>query len=159
MKEEFKKALNYIISKAPGLGDAAKLYIEKFVTKCSVNPRVKRELDRNFRRSEIFQNSIFSNVKKWENENRKRASVHKFMYVRFLLKYLKKDGNLAPKDRMELTYLMSSLPRSSALTRVRNRDIITGETHSYSRKLSLSRHSIRLLFNRGEIPCLIKGSW
>ena len=69
------------------------------------------------------------------------------------------DKNLPLEERFKAQLKLSSLPRNSAKTRVRNRCQITGRPHGVYRKLKISRIALRELTLSGKIPGMIKSSW
>jgi small subunit ribosomal protein S14 len=54
---------------------------------------------------------------------------------------------------------LAALPRTGAVTRVRNRCEVTGRPRGYYRKMKMSRIALRELGNKGLIPGLVKSSW
>ena len=78
---------------------------------------------------------------------------------RVLLKAISKDSHLPWKIRQEAICRLTSLPRNSSKTRVRNRCILTGRTRSIEQPFKLSRISFRQLAARGLLPGVYKASW
>lgn len=94
------------------------------------------------------------------NKNNHRKKLAKqFSAKREALKKITSDRSLGLQERIEATIKLSSLPRNSAPTRVRNRCALTGRPHAYYRKLGLSRIALRELGSSGLIPGLTKSSW
>ena len=69
------------------------------------------------------------------------------------------DKKLPLEERFKAQMKLSSLPRNSAKTRVRNRCQITGRPHGVYRKLKISRIALRQLGLEGKIPGMVKSSW
>ena len=69
------------------------------------------------------------------------------------------DKKISLEERFKAQMKLSSLPRNSSRTRVRNRCQITGRPHGVYRKLKISRIALRQLGLEGKIPGMIKASW
>ena len=69
----------------------------------------------------------------------------------------KKDISLA--QRFESVCKLSSLPRNSSKTRVRNRCAETGKARAHLRMFGLSRVAMRQAAARGYLPGVVKSSW
>ena len=69
------------------------------------------------------------------------------------------DKKIPLEERFKAQMKLSSLPRNSSKTRVRNRCQITGRPHGVYRKLKISRIALRQLGLEGKIPGMIKASW
>ena len=69
------------------------------------------------------------------------------------------DQKIQLEERFKAQMKLSSLPRNSSKTRVRNRCQITGRPHGVYRKLKISRIALRQLGLEGKIPGMIKASW
>lgn len=91
--------------------------------------------------------------------NRRKDLSKKFSAKREALKKITSDRSLSLQERIEATIKLSTLPRNSSQTRVRNRCNLTGRPHAYYRKLGLSRIALRELGSSGLIPGLTKSSW
>ena len=94
------------------------------------------------------------------NKNNKRLKLSNKYYQK--MKKLKKiimDKKLPLEERFKAQMKLSSLPRNSAKTRVRNRCQITGRPHGVYRKLKISRIALRQLGLEGKIPGMVKSSW
>ncbi len=98
------------------------------------------------------QSSIQRNLK------RKRL-VKRYDERRTALKKKIMDKSLDASERFELVQQLSSLPRNSAPSRVRNRCELTGRPRGYYRKLRMSRLALRELSSNGLIPGMMKSSW
>ena len=94
------------------------------------------------------------------NKNNRRLKLSdKYYKKRKKLKKIIMDKKLPLEERFKAQMKLSSLPRNSAKTRVRNRCQITGRPHGVYRKLKISRIALRQLGLQGKIPGLVKSSW
>ena len=94
------------------------------------------------------------------NKNNRRLKIsNKFYEKRKKLKKIIMDKNISLEERFKAQMKLSSLPRNSSRTRVRNRCQITGRPHGVYRKLKISRIALRKLGLEGKIPGMIKASW
>ncbi len=94
------------------------------------------------------------------NKNNRRLKIsNKFYTKRKKLKKIIMDKKISLEERFKAQMKLSSLPRNSSKTRVRNRCQITGRPHGVYRKLKISRIALRQLGLEGKIPGMIKASW
>ena len=94
------------------------------------------------------------------NKNNRRLKLsNKYYQKRKKLKMIIMDKKLPLEERFKAQMKLSSLPRNSAKTRVRNRCQITGRPHGVYRKLKISRIALRQLGLEGKIPGMVKSSW
>ena len=94
------------------------------------------------------------------NKNNRRIKLsNKFYNRRKKLKNIIMNKKLPLEERFKAQLKLSSLPRNSAKTRVRNRCQITGRPHGVYRKLKISRIALRQLGLEGKIPGMVKSSW
>ena len=94
------------------------------------------------------------------NKNNHRIKLsNKFYNKRKKLKNIIMNKKLPLEERFKAQLKLSSLPRNSAKSRVRNRCQITGRPHGVYRKLKISRIALRQLGLEGKIPGMIKSSW
>ena len=94
------------------------------------------------------------------NKNNKRIKLsNQFYKKRNDLKKIIMNKRLPLEERFKAQQKLSSLPRNSAKTRVRNRCQITGRPHGVYRKLKISRIALRKLGLEGKIPGMVKSSW
>ncbi len=94
------------------------------------------------------------------NKNNRRLRLsNKYYQKRKKLKMIIMDKKLPLEERFKAQMKLSSLPRNSAKTRVRNRCQITGRPHGVYRKLKISRIALRQLGLEGKIPGMVKSSW
>ena len=94
------------------------------------------------------------------NKNNRRLKLsNKYYQKRKKLKMIIMDKKLPLEERFKAQMKLSSLPRNSAKTRVRNRCQITGRPHGVYRKLKISRIALREMASSGKIPGMTKSSW
>ena len=94
------------------------------------------------------------------NKNNQRIELsNKFYNKRKKLKNIIMNKKLPLEERFKAQLKLSSLPRNSAKSRVRNRCQITGRPHGVYRKLKISRFALRQLGLEGKIPGMVKSSW
>ena len=94
------------------------------------------------------------------NKNNRRIELsNKFYNKRKKLKNIIMNKKLPLEERFKAQLKLSSLPRNSAKSRVRNRCQITGRPHGVYRKLKISRIALRQLGLEGKIPGMVKSSW
>ena len=94
------------------------------------------------------------------NKNNKIIKLsNQFYKKRNDLKKIIMNKKLPLEERFKAQQKLSSLPRNSAKTRVRNRCQITGRPHGVYRKLKISRIALRKLGLEGKIPGMVKSSW
>ena len=94
------------------------------------------------------------------NKNNHRIKLsNKFYNKRKKLKDIIMNKKLPLEERFKAQLKLSSLPRNSAKSRVRNRCQITGRPHGVYRKLKISRIALRRLGLEGKIPGMVKSSW
>ena len=94
------------------------------------------------------------------NKNNHRIKLsNKFYNKRKKLKDIIMNKKLPLEERFKAQLKLSSLPRNSAKSRVRNRCQITGRPHGVYRKLKISRIALRQLGLEGKIPGMVKSSW
>jgi len=94
------------------------------------------------------------------NKNLKRMRlVAKYAEKRAALKAAAKDPNLSFDEQFEARLKLSTLPRDSSRSRVRNRCQVTGRPRGYYRKFKMSRVSLRHLASHGYLPGVVKSSW
>ena len=154
----FNSALGVLLEKIK-LSDETKVYLKEVVRKLSVNKRVINEICCLLRKVFVFNNAQFLNVKEWENELRKRELIQKDIFLRFVLRYFKRDISIQYVERLRMSLFMTKLARNGLSTRARNRDMIDAHPRSYFRKYGASRHTISELQRDGHIPGLIGASW
>ena len=94
------------------------------------------------------------------NRDVKRAKlVEKYSAKRAALTAIINDTSKSDEERYLARLEVQKLPRNANPTRLRNRGAITGRPRGVISKFGLSRHKVRELGNKGEIPGLTKSSW
>ena len=94
------------------------------------------------------------------NKNNRRIKLsNRFFDKRKKLKEIIMNKQLPLEERFKAQLKLSSLPRNSAKSRIRNRCQITGRPHGVYRKLKISRIALRKLGLEGKIPGMVKSSW
>lgn len=93
-----------------------------------------------------------------KNEVRKKM-VDRYKEKRKTLKKIIVNVNLPIEERQTAQNKLSSLPRDTSPTRIRNRCLLTGRPRGYIRKFGLSRIAFRDKALNGEIPGITKASW
>lgn len=93
-------------------------------------------------------------------KNKKRQKLAKqFAGKRATLKATIHDQSVSLEERFAAQLKLSSLPRNSAPSRIRNRCEVSGRPRGYYRKLKMSRIALRELGNLGQVPGMVKSSW
>ncbi len=91
--------------------------------------------------------------------NQKRIMLNKkFDAKRQALKKAIMNKNASISERIKLSAKLSSLPRNSAKTRIRNRCFITGRARGYYGYFGLSRIMLRKMASFGLLPGVRKKS-
>ena len=94
------------------------------------------------------------------NRDIKRAKLaEKFAAKRAALKAIIDDQSKSDEERYEARLQLQQLPRNANPTRKRNRCVITGRPRGVFKKFGLTRHKVREMAMRGEIPGMTKASW
>ncbi|WP_428482121.1 30S ribosomal protein S14 [Pyruvatibacter mobilis] len=94
-----------------------------------------------------------------EKNKRRQQLVKKYAAKREALREIVRDQDRPIEERIQAQLKLSSLPRNSAPSRVRNRCEISGRPRAYYRKLKMSRIALRDLASEGKIPGMVKSSW
>ncbi|MGO3131579.1 MAG: 30S ribosomal protein S14 [Alcaligenes sp.] len=94
------------------------------------------------------------------NRDIKRVKLaEKFAAKRAELKATIDDQSKSDEERYEARLQLQQLPRNSNPTRQRNRCVVTGRSRGVFKKFGLTRHKVREMAMRGEIPGMTKASW
>ena len=94
------------------------------------------------------------------NRDIKRAKlVEKFAARRAELKATIDDQTKTDEERYQARLQLQSLPRNANPTRMRNRCVVTGRARGVYSKFGLTRHKLREMAMRGEVPGMTKASW
>ncbi|HLS51406.1 MAG TPA: 30S ribosomal protein S14 [Burkholderiaceae bacterium] len=94
------------------------------------------------------------------NRNIKRAKlVAKYAPKREELKAIINDQSKSDEERYLARLELQRLPRNANPTRLRNRCAVTGRGRGVYRQFGLTRHKLREMALRGEVPGMTKSSW
>ncbi|MFT0532030.1 30S ribosomal protein S14 [Castellaniella hirudinis] len=94
------------------------------------------------------------------NRDIKRAKLaEKFAAKRTALKAVIADQSKSDEERYQARLALQALPRNANPTRQRNRCVVTGRPRGVFSKFGLTRHKLREMAMRGEVPGMTKASW
>ena len=94
------------------------------------------------------------------NRDIKRAKLaEKFAAKRAALKAIIDDQSKTDEKRYQARLQLQQLPRNANPTRQRNRCVVTGRPRGVFSKFGLTRHKLREMALRGEVPGMTKASW
>ena len=94
------------------------------------------------------------------NRDIKRAKLaDKFAAKRAALKAIINDQSKSDEERYQARLQLQQLPRNASPTRQRNRCAVTGRPRGVYSKFGLTRHKLREMALRGEVPGMTKASW
>ncbi|MER1940941.1 MULTISPECIES: 30S ribosomal protein S14 [unclassified Castellaniella] len=94
------------------------------------------------------------------NRDIKRAKLaEKFAAKRSALKAVIADQSKSDEERYQARLALQQLPRNASPTRQRNRCVVTGRPRGVFSKFGLTRHKLREMAMRGEVPGMTKASW
>ncbi|MSO75959.1 MAG: 30S ribosomal protein S14 [Alphaproteobacteria bacterium] len=94
-----------------------------------------------------------------ERNKRRIRLTKRYAGRRAALKETIRDRGLPIEERFAAQLKLSTLPRNSSKSRIRNRCELTGRPRGYYRKFRLSRIAFRDLASAGQIPGVVKSSW
>ena len=94
------------------------------------------------------------------NRDIKRAKLaDKYAPKRAALKAIINDQSMSDEERYQARLQLQQLPRNASPTRQRNRCAVTGRPRGVYSKFGLTRHKLREMALRGEVPGMTKASW
>ncbi|MFV0283220.1 MAG: 30S ribosomal protein S14 [Castellaniella sp.] len=94
------------------------------------------------------------------NRDIKRAKLaEKFAAKRAALKAIIADQSKTDEERYQARLALQQLPRNANPTRQRKRCLVTGRPRGVFSKFGLTRHKLREMAMRGEVPGMTKASW
>ncbi|MDX3895019.1 30S ribosomal protein S14 [Pusillimonas sp.] len=94
------------------------------------------------------------------NRDIKRAKLaDKYAAKRAALKAIINDQSKSDEERYQARLQLQQLPRNASPTRQRNRCAVTGRPRGVYSKFGLTRHKLREMALRGEVPGMTKASW
>lgn len=94
-----------------------------------------------------------------EREKKRKHLCEKYAAKRAELKKILSSPDTDDETFYAAQRELTSLPRNSSPTRLRNRCGLTGRPRAYIRKYGVSRITFRELASRGQIPGVTKASW
>jgi len=94
-----------------------------------------------------------------EKDKKIRKSVVQHELKRRILKSIAYNQHISIRIRWQVMLQLSSMPRDSSKTRLKNRCIITGRGKGVNSGLKISRIVFRDLVCAGNITGLTKSSW
>ena len=94
-----------------------------------------------------------------ERNKKKKEAVKKYAAKRAELKSIIDDQSKTDEERYQARLKLQQLPRNANPTRQRNRCVVTGRPRGVFRKFGLTRHKLREMAMKGEIPGITKASW
>lgn len=80
-------------------------------------------------------------------------------YLRQLYKSIIKNQTLSQDIRYDFVLKLNALPKSSSLTKQRNRCVLSGRSRGTLRQFKISRICLRELVAQGALPGVTKSSW
>ena len=92
-------------------------------------------------------------------DNKRRLLFVHHEWKRMQLRAVAENMLLPMEFRFKARLDLTTLPRDSSMTRIRNRCILTGRSRGVYRFCRLSRIKIRELISQNKIPGLRKSSW
>ena len=94
------------------------------------------------------------------NRDIKRVKLaEKYAAKRAAFKAIIDDQSKSDEERYHARLALQQLPRNANPTRQRNRCIVTGRPRGVFSKFGLTRHKLREMAMRGEVPGMTKASW
>jgi small subunit ribosomal protein S14 len=94
-------------------------------------------------------------------ENKRAATANKKHNIekREALKKILRDPNVGYEEKLEASFKLSSMKRSTSRSRVTTRCVKTGVSRAVYRKFGLNRIPFREMALKGELPGVTKASW
>ena len=92
-------------------------------------------------------------------DRRRKRLIAKHAEKRAELRAKLKDADVSIDEKLEVQKQFAKLPRNSCPTRLNRRCEVTGRSHGYYRKFSVSRIVLRDLALKGQLPGVRKSSW
>jgi len=92
-------------------------------------------------------------------DNRRRQLIDKYAEKRASLRKRLNDPEVSIEEKLEIQQAFAKLPRNSCPTRLNRRCQVSGRSHGYYKKFSISRIALRELALRGQLPGVRKSSW
>jgi len=92
-------------------------------------------------------------------DNKRRKLIAKYATRRAELRKRLNDPEVSIEEKLEIQEKFAKLPRNSCSTRLNRRCDVSGRSHGYYKKFSISRIALRELALRGQLPGVRKSSW
>ena len=92
-------------------------------------------------------------------DNHRRQLIEKYAAKRADLRKRLNDPEVSIDEKLEIQEQFAKLPRNSCPTRLNRRCQVSGRSHAYYKKFSISRIALRELALRGQLPGVRKSSW
>ena len=92
-------------------------------------------------------------------DNKRRELIDKYAAKRADLRKRLKDPEVSIEEKFAIQNEFAKLPRNSCPTRLNRRCEVSGRSHGYYKKFSISRIALRELALRGQLPGVRKSSW
>ncbi len=92
-------------------------------------------------------------------DRRRKKLIAKHAAKRAELRAKLKDAEVSVEEKLEVQKQFAKLPRNSCPTRLNRRCEVSGRSHGYYRKFSISRIALRDLALKGQLPGVRKSSW
>ncbi|HLR13805.1 MAG TPA: 30S ribosomal protein S14 [Burkholderiaceae bacterium] len=92
-------------------------------------------------------------------EVKREKLVRKYAGKRAALKAIIDDQSKSDEERYQARLQLQRLPRNANPTRLTTRCAVTGRARGVYSKFGLTRHKMREMAMRGEIPGITKASW
>nr|YP_009541127.1 ribosomal protein S14 [Lepocinclis steinii]AYQ93630.1 ribosomal protein S14 [Lepocinclis steinii] len=93
-----------------------------------------------------------------EREKKRNLLVKKYFLLR---KFLKNElvHSESFEDKLNYSFKLQKLPKNSSPSRFHNRCMVTGRPRGFYRFFRLSRHVLRELAHKADLPGVTKSSW
>jgi small subunit ribosomal protein S14 len=92
-------------------------------------------------------------------DEKRRKLIAKYADRRAELRRRLNDPSVSVEEKIEVQEAFAKLPRNSCPTRLNRRCQVSGRSHAYYKKFSISRIALRELALRGQLPGVRKSSW
>ena len=92
-------------------------------------------------------------------ELKREKMVKKYAPKRAELFAIINDQSKSDEERYQARLELQRLPRNSSPTRLTNRCVVTGRSRGVYSQFGLTRHKLREMALRGEVPGMTKSSW
>ena len=92
-------------------------------------------------------------------DDKRRKLIAKYAAKRAELRQRLNDREVSNEEKLEIQEQFAKMPRNSCPTRINRRCRVSGRSHAYYKKFSISRIALRDLALRGQLPGVRKSSW